>query len=277
MHVNRGGYDSPRYPLPATRYPRPEGALVFMAKWPEAGRSKTRLSPPLTPGEAAELARCFLLDTLAEAARADADCFLAFAPLSAAQAFRRLAGPTVGLIPAEAPHLGLALREGQRTALAMGYRRVALVGSDLPHLPASRYADAFAALAEADVAIGPSGDGGYYLLAAERTTPSLFEQIAWSTPAVYQQTLDRAAGAGLRTAAVAGCDDVDTAADLPALLAALRERPGAGYTLAMLERLAVQPLTPRPPLPQGERGSTGRTSMHNAHSPSPLVGEGVGG
>ena len=254
---------------------RSQSALVFMAKWPEAGRSKTRLSPPLTAGEAAELARCFLLDTLGEAARADADCFLAFAPLSAADAFRRLAGPSVGLIPAEAPHLGIALREGQRAALALGYRRVALVGSDLPHLPASRYTEAFAALAGADVAIGPSGDGGYYLLASERETPQLFDDITWSTPAVYQQTVDRAAAAGLRLAAVAGCDDVDTAADLPALHAALHQRPGAGYTLAMLERLGVQPLTPRPPLPQGERGSRELGTVSYASSPSPLVGIGV--
>src|SRR5581483_8224650 len=101
-----------------------ENALVLMAKWPHPGRTKTRLSPPLTPSEAAELARAFLLDTLAEAARADADRILAFAPLSAAEDFRRLVGPNVGLIPAEAPHLGIALREGQRAALAMGYRHV---------------------------------------------------------------------------------------------------------------------------------------------------------
>ena len=218
---------------------RPENALVFMAKWPEAGHAKTRLSPPLTPAEAAELARCFLLDTLAGAACAGADRWVAFAPLTAAAQFRRLVGTHAGLIPAEAPHLGGALRRAQGAALAMGYRRVALVGADLPHLPVSRYAEAFAALAEADVVLGPSADGGYYLLAAERETPRLFAEVDWSTPVVYRQTRARAAAAGLRVAAITGCDDVDTADDLPALYTALGERPGGGHTLAMLARLAL--------------------------------------
>jgi rSAM/selenodomain-associated transferase 1 len=219
---------------------RSDNALVFMAKWPEPGRAKTRLSPPLSPGDAAELARCFLLDTLAEAAVADADAYLAFAPVRAADDFRRLVGLNVGLIPAEAPHLGAALREGQRVALAMGYRQVALVGSDLPHLPASRYGEAFAALESADAVIGPSADGGYYLLAAAHETPRLFENVTWSTAAVYSQTLERAAAAGLRLAVIDPCDDVDTADDLPVLLDALRRRPGAGHTLRMLERTAGQ-------------------------------------
>jgi rSAM/selenodomain-associated transferase 1 len=212
-------------------------ALVFMAKWPEPGRVKTRLSPPLTPTDAAALARCFLLDTLNSAAGVDADLWLAFAPFSDAARFRTLAGPHVGLIPAEAPDLGGALAEAQRAALALGYRRVALVGADLPHLPAVRYGEAFDALAGADVAIGPSADGGYYLLAAARTTPHLFERVAWSTAAVFRQTLDRAAESGLRIATIEPCDDVDTADDLSWLLETLRREPGAGHTLRLLEAL----------------------------------------
>jgi hypothetical protein len=173
----------------------------------------------------------------------------------------------------------------------MGYRRVALVGSDLPHLPAVRYAEAFAALDRADTVIGPSGDGGYYLLAAERETPALFENITWSTEIVYRQTLDRAAAAGLRVAEIAPCDDVDTAEDLTFLLDALRQYPGAGYTLRLLERLPVINLTPNP-LPCEERGlasstmidravrsQDGRggigvsTTLHRAEAPS-LAGEG---
>ncbi|MFN8559202.1 MAG: hypothetical protein U0531_18305 [Dehalococcoidia bacterium] len=60
--------------------PRHDCALVFMAKWPEPGRAKTRLSPPLSTDDAADLARCFLLDTLEEAGRAAVDRWLAFAP-----------------------------------------------------------------------------------------------------------------------------------------------------------------------------------------------------
>lgn len=260
--VSRGGTPAPRVPSPSPS--ASQNALVFMAKWPQPGRAKTRLCPPLTPAQAASLACAFLLDTLAMAACADADLFLAFAPESAASDFRALVGPDVGLIPAEAPHLGIALREGQRAALAMGYRRVALVGSDLPHLPAYRYAEAFAALAGADAVLGPSGDGGYYLLATERETPELFAHITWSTATVYRQTRDRAAAAGLRVAEIAPCDDVDTADDLPRLFDALRRRPGAGHTLRLLERLFALSLS---------MGGESFTIGLNQHRVAPLARE----
>lgn len=218
---------------------RSEHAVVFMAKWPEPGRTKTRLCPPLSHAEAAALARCFLLDMLTDAAQVGPDCWIAFAPREAAPLFRGLVGDAVGLILADAPNLGGALRRAQEALLARGYRRVALVGSDLPHLPPTRYAEAFTALDGADVAVGPSADGGYYLLASHIPTPSLFEAVAWSTEVVFDQTRARAAEAGLTVTILPACDDVDTVADLPRLLAHLRARPGAGHTLGVLEHLAI--------------------------------------
>lgn len=218
---------------------RSDQALVFMAKWPEPGRAKTRLSPPLTLSEAAELARCFLLDTLSAAATIDADRWIAFAPAARRADFARLAGPCVGLIAAERDDFGDALQAAQRAALGMGYQSVALVASDLPHLPPVRYVEAFAALRSADVALGPCADGGYYLLATRQATPSLFRGVAWSTSAVYAQTLQRAQQAGLRVAPLPACDDVDSAADLEPLFRALLRRPNGGRTLAMLHRLTL--------------------------------------
>jgi uncharacterized protein len=218
---------------------RSDNVLVFMAKWPAPGRAKTRLSPPLSPEAAALLARAFLLDTLAEAATCDADLLLAYAPAGAESSFRSLVGDAAGLVEAETGHLGLALERSQSVALEMGYRRVALVASDLPHLDARRYAEGFAALATADVAIGPSSDGGYYMLASERPTPDLFCDIPWSTSSVYEQTVTRAAASALSIETIATCDDVDTAADLVWLIDALRRRPVAGHTLPLLERYAA--------------------------------------
>ncbi|MGH2587661.1 MAG: TIGR04282 family arsenosugar biosynthesis glycosyltransferase [Dehalococcoidia bacterium] len=213
-------------------------ALVFMVKWPEPGRAKTRLCPPLSFADAAELARAFLLDTLTEAAKTDADLLLAYAPEGAGDAFRSLVGSRAGLIEADADDLGGALSRAQAAALDLGYQRVALVAADVPHLDTARYSEAFAALDGADAVIGPSSDGGYYLLATARRTPELFEGIAWSTDAVYGQTLAAAEEAGLRIATVASCDDVDTAADLVWLLEELRRRPSAGHTLTVLDRVA---------------------------------------
>jgi uncharacterized protein len=213
-------------------------ALVFMAKWPEPGRAKTRLAPPLTPFEAAGLARCFLLDMLDSAAGVAADRWIAFAPAARAADFRRLVGDQVGLIPAEFENFGDALRTAQRAALAKGYHSVSLIASDLPHLPADRYLEAFAALRTVDIVLGPCSDGGYYLLASEKETPTLFHGVAWSTAEVYSQTLQRAAEAGLQVAQLASCDDVDSASDLRPLLSVLSVCPGAGRTLGLLRRLA---------------------------------------
>ncbi len=212
-------------------------ALAFMAKWPEPGRAKTRLTPELTPAQAAELARAFLLDMLAEAGRVPADRWLAFAPECADGRFRSLAGPGIGLLPADLPNFGAALWMTQRRLLGMGYQTVSLVASDVPHLPAQRYLDAFEVLRTADVALGPCGDGGYYLLAASSGTPSLFDRIAWSTANVFGSTMARAAEAGLVVGTLAPCDDVDTPPDLEPLRAALRARPGAGHTLRALDRV----------------------------------------
>jgi len=167
--------------------------------------------------------------------------WLAFAPAASADRLRRLAGGHVGLIAAETLDFGVALEQAQARALDMGYRSVALVASDLPHLRAERYEEAFAALEQADVALGPCADGGYYLLATSKKTPRLFRAIAWSTETVYASTLTRAGEARLRVATLEPCDDVDTPADLVPLFSALSARPGAGHSLAALLRLGFGP------------------------------------
>lgn len=224
-------------PLSITR--RSDTALVFMAKWPEPGRAKTRLCPPLTPGEAAALARAFLLDTVSGAGACGFDRLVAYAPAASAGLFRGLLGGEVGLLPADVGGFGDALRLAQASALHAGYRRVALVACDIPHVAPERYFEGFAALAHADVALGPSADGGYYFLASSRPTPHLFHDVAWSTAAVFAQTLQRSAEAGLSVATIAACDDADTVSDLPAVWQEIIHRPQAVHTRHILRTLAA--------------------------------------
>ena len=214
-------------------------ALAFMAKWPEPGRTKTRLSPAIPPAVAADLARCFLLDSLDEARRSDADRWIAFAPAARAAEFAELAGPETGLLPADTTNFGVALAHTQRSLFEMGYRAVALVASDVPHLPAERYTVAFAVAANGGVAVGPCRDGGYYLLAARQPTPHLFHAVAWSTKTVFATTLRRANEAGLNVSTIPACDDVDTPDDLDPLFESLSARLGAGRSLAALKRLGI--------------------------------------
>jgi rSAM/selenodomain-associated transferase 1 len=216
--------------------------LIVVAKPPLAGAAKTRLAAGIGAERAAELYRCFLDDTVALAGRLPA-CRLAlsFWPPSAAGFFREL-HPGAELLPQQGERFGDRLLSAFVQARALGYEELVLIGSDNPGLPAAYVERAFAALAHAPAVMGPAEDGGWYLMGLLAPQPALFHAgIAWSTPAVAAQTRASAAAAGLALAEAPPWYDIDTAADLPGLLADLRsgrEGAWAPATLARLEALA---------------------------------------
>jgi rSAM/selenodomain-associated transferase 1 len=194
-------------------------ALVVVGKAPEAGRSKTRLSPPLSPVQAADLSGAFLQDTIALAATSAWDrVSVVYPPTADAESvLRAVLPPWVHLAVQRGDGLGAALTDAFQSHLGAGFGRVVLIGSDNPTLPPSRLAEADRALDEHDLVLGPSADGGYYLIGMDRPHPGVFEGITWSTSVVYQQTLARAEALGLRVASIQEWYDVDTAADLERL------------------------------------------------------------
>ena len=109
--------------------------------------------------------------------------------------------------------LGERMATAFADAFAAGSRRVALAGSDVPELTRERVGEAFSALDDHDMALGPAADGGYYLVALARPRPALFEGVAWSTERVLAETLERAAAAGLRVRLLGTLRDVDTPED----------------------------------------------------------------
>jgi rSAM/selenodomain-associated transferase 1 len=127
----------------------------------------------------------------------------------------------VHCVPQEGQDLGERLIRAFDRLFAAGHDRVAIIGSDSPHLPATHMNEAFELLASCDVVFGPSRDGGYYLVALNRPRPELFRDVPWSTDAVLARSLEIAAGADIRTALLPEWCDVDTVADLkrPELLA----------------------------------------------------------
>lgn len=200
----------------------PDSALVcIMAKVPETGRVKTRLCPPLKPEQAAALARAFLSDTWAELQR-----------LQKVRAVLCYAGD-VALLPAE---LNIAeddlwpqpvgdLGARMEYALARGLAqasRVALIGSDAPALPAMLIARALDSLSEADAVLGPSLDGGYYLLATRRHESGLLANLPWSAPNTLRATYQRLRRRGYRVARLPVWFDVDDRASLTLLQTCLR-------------------------------------------------------
>ncbi len=185
--------------------------LVVLAKWPQPGRAKTRLSQAIGTVNAMALARAFLADTLALGARSGADELLvAYAPRGARTEFRRLA-PHVRLVAQPNAVFGSRLRAALRAGHARA-ARVVLIGTDSPTLPATTLRAAFERLDAVDAVLGPATDGGYYLIGARRPLPSsVFAQMPWSTSTVAAETLRRLASAQLRVAVLPRWYDVDDA------------------------------------------------------------------
>jgi rSAM/selenodomain-associated transferase 1 len=192
-------------------------ALAIMVKQPAPGRVKTRLCPPLTPEQATDLYRCFLLDKMAQVRRiAAATPYLAFTPREAESYFRDLAGETFSQVPQEGNDLGERLNHLSTHLLVAGHPGVVVIDSDTPSLPDRFLAEAVERMADphADAVFGPAEDGGYYLVGLRRSAPALFQGITWSTPVVLEQTLRAAAGTGLRVHLLPPWYDVDTGKDL---------------------------------------------------------------
>ena len=218
-------------------------ALIVMAKRPFPGQTKTRLSPPLSAKDAAELYACFLRDAIDLACTVpDVTLFIAYAPLGAEAYFRQLA-PDVQLILQVGDTLGERLDYVLTSCLDAGYSRVAAMNSDSPTLPHAYLAQAFRSLHDAvtDVVLGPCDDGGYYLIGWKRPYPRLVCEVAMSTPQVLQDTLAIAAEEGLNVALLPSWYDVDDGEDLARMTHDLQQSPQGSHTRQfLLERQGVR-------------------------------------
>ena len=196
-----------------------------MARAPAPGRVKTRLCPPLDPGQAAEFYECVLRDVLGELAPSERwDTWVAYAERSR-DYFLQLREYDVALLPQRGASLGERMHAVFVDLCHAGYRQVVLVGSDIPTLKAASVEQACDLLEQdrSDLVLGPADDGGYYLIGLTRPVESLFSGIAWSTPSVLEETLAKARQPELRVRMVAGTYDVDTAEDMERLSRDLEE------------------------------------------------------
>lgn len=192
-------------------------ALIIFAKEPVAGKVKTRLVPFLTESAAADLYRCMLIDTLAKARKlAEVNIFLFHTgDATGASYFRELAA-NVELFEQQGAGLGERMNAAFKHVFELGYGRVAIIGTDSPHLPLSFIEEAYRLLEyeEVDAVYGPSLDGGYYLLALRHLHGELFQGIEWSSQSVLQDSLKKARGKGLEVALLPLWRDVDRTDDL---------------------------------------------------------------
>ena len=211
--------------------------LVLLAKRPERGRSKTRLARDVGDEDAARLAKAFLLDTLALCAEHPARFLVAYAPTEGREWFAEHA-PTAALTAQPEAEFDERVVHALRSAFERGASRCVILGMDTPQLELSTITSAFRALDDHDVCLGPSEDGGYYLLGLRELEPALFEDIAWSTSSVLSTTLERARERDLTVALLEPERDVDDVQDLAALRETLNRRPNVAIrTRSELDRL----------------------------------------
>ena len=217
-------------------------AVAIMAKAPRPGAVKTRLCPPLLAAEAAALYRCFLLDKIAAVqALSGVRPMVAYTPDEAQAEFAVLA-PDFALVPQRGPDLGARLHTTLASLLAAGHPGAIAVDSDTPTLPREFLQQAVDCLTGPgpDVVLGPTEDGGYYLIGVRVANRALFDDMPWSTSAVLEITLRRAAAAGLQTVCTPAWFDVDTPDDLRRLRTVLdggRSAAEAGETARFLASL----------------------------------------
>lgn len=199
-------------------------ALIVMAKAPEPEMTKTRLVPPLSPQQAADLYACLLQDTLQSMREAAAllpiTPIVAYYPAQAEDYFRDLA-PDFQRIMQRGQTLSERLESVMTAVQARGYDEIAAVNSDSPGIPPAYLTGAFETLAETnvDAVFGPCDDGGYYLIGWKRPYSRLLREVTMSTTHVLQDTLSIARQEGIRTALLPPWYDVDNEADLRRLQA----------------------------------------------------------
>jgi len=209
--------------------PGGECAILF-ARTPVPGRVKSRFQPRLSPEQACALHCAATSDTaalLAEALPHPALWLFLSEAASGSDADGPMAGeivlpPRFRCALQSEGHLGDRMGAAFTRALSGGARRVVIFGSDSPTLPRSVPPLAFHHLQESDLVVGPTDDGGYYLIGCRRFDPALFEGVEWSTPRTCAQTLANAAKLGYRASLLDRWFDLDSWSDIGRLLADAR-------------------------------------------------------
>jgi rSAM/selenodomain-associated transferase 1 len=188
--------------------------LVIMAKAPKPGAVKTRLTPSLPLQAATEFYRCLLGDTLALARSLGGVEIAIMCPDSDVNELARLAGQGARVVAQKGEGLAAGLTSVFAHFAESQQRRIIAFNSDSPHLPRSVLEEAFEALASHDTVVGPTYDGGYYLVGAKAFHPTLFTGDGMGTSSALERLLSRARTLELSVGFVDPFYDIDVADDL---------------------------------------------------------------
>lgn len=211
-------------------------AFILFLKYPVCGAVKTRLARTLGDDLTYELYSCFLADIAAMAYEVNAETVIIYEGPEDAT-FPGF--PSAHVIRQRGSDIGERMYNAFTDVFALGFKRAALIGSDIPDLPARVINQAFERLASADVVLGPGTDGGYYLIGCNRDTlcESMFSGIPWSMDAVLPETLKRVVEAGLVCAQLEPWSDIDELDDLKQFYIRNEKRPLMSQTMKFLNTM----------------------------------------
>jgi rSAM/selenodomain-associated transferase 1 len=200
--------------------------LVIMAKAPRLGSVKTRLAERLSLQAVTELYRCLLNDTMALAQVLDHVEIAIMCPASDVEDLSQAVTKAVRIVPQTGQGLAAGLASVFTHFATPGHQRVIAFNSDSPHLPASVLETAFDVLEACDLVVGPTYDGGYYLVGARASHPGLFTSDGMGTANALEALLAHARALGLSIHLTDPFYDIDVAADLSQLADELQRMPG---------------------------------------------------
>jgi len=213
-----------------------EPVLVIMAKAPRPGSVKTRLTSSLPAGAITDFYRCLLEDTLSLAQSLNDVEVAIMCPEADVSELAQLAGDRARVVAQKGEGLAAGLTSVFAHFPATNPRRTIAFNSDSPHLPPSVLEDAFETLTAHDVVVGPTHDGGYYLVGAKASHPTLFANDGMGTSSALDRLLSRTRALQLSVGFADSFYDIDIAEDLTRLAAELRLAPSkAPRTAAWLK------------------------------------------
>jgi len=213
-----------------------ENALILFLKYPEKGAVKTRLANELGDEFTLELYKRFIADMLETCETINEDIYIAcsYGENNRGGDFLREKG--YSLLSQRGPDIGIRMYNAFCDVRLHGYRRIALIGSDMPDLPPTYIDSGFYKLEECDIVLGPSLDGGFYMIALRRDgiDYSIFNNVPWSTSLALDRTVENARKKGMICYLLPSWSDIDEVDDLRRFYERNREREDISHTMSFL-------------------------------------------
>ena len=202
-----------------------KSAVIIMTKIPHPGNVKTRLQPFLTPIQSAELAAAFLQDAEEKVRKVCDNTIIAFAPQDEKDDLLNFVSSNNVFVAQNGKDLGERMFDAFEFAFKNGSDSIVMIGTDSPTFPAEFIEQAFDLLENHDAVLGETADGGYYLIGLKTLRKEIFENVKWSSPETFRQTVGNIEKCGLSLSLVSKWHDVDFPEDLERLKTELRENP----------------------------------------------------